>query len=89
MILVGTFSPSSIHAPASNAHAGKYHGKGKHEGQDLLREIFVCCLSHSFCLSFHLYFVSSQPSRIDWLQIIYINTILCVVNAVFYLASLE
>ena len=24
--------PSLIHAPASDAHAGKHHDKGKHEG---------------------------------------------------------
>ena len=49
--------PSRIHAPAADAHAGKHHDKGEHEGQDLFREIFVCCLSHSLLSSPFRFFV--------------------------------
>ena len=49
--------PGRIHTPAADAHAGKYHDKGERKGQDLFREIFVCCLSHSILSSPFRFFV--------------------------------
>ena len=70
--------PSLIHAPAADAHACKYHDKGKHEGKDFLfREIFVC-FSHSFSYFLSLYFASGLcgTTALRSPTMIYVNTLM-------------